>query len=207
MPVSKEYMYSERMKDQENDEYINVLSPQAKKRITLQYLEGLKPGYQEIEIFEQLARLAGLSTVEVLPIRASPQKSGKVEVLLVRRSADEPFWPNLLHVAGSIIREDDAIEHSHDYRPAISRAIEEIGGVVFAHDPVELETIHHRSYRSREVIIRFWAEVSGEPSRGEFYDAEDILNRASTLGLLDSHVEMIKQVVAAYQSSIRVRTE
>lgn len=187
------------MSTQQSSEYTAALSNQDRRQITLDYLRGLKPGYQEFEIFEQLARLSGLSTVELLPVRVSPQDTGKIEVLLVRRPVDDPFWPDLLHIVGAVIREDDVIEHSHDYRTAISRAMGEIGGLTFADSPVELETIHHRNVRSREIIIRFWVEVVGEPLHGEFFEVSDVLGRASELGLLDSHVAMIRRVVEAYR--------
>lgn len=179
---------------------IHLLTDEEKRTVALEYLKELEPGYQEIDTFTQLARLGGLDTVEVVPIRQSDTESG-TEVLLARRPMDDRFWPGLLHIAGSIIREDDPIQHEHDYDPALARAMSEMGDITFTHAPIEIETVHRRGIRGREVTVRFWGEASGQPSQaGEFYDVNDVLRRAPELGIMDSHAALIGRVADQYHS-------
>jgi hypothetical protein len=172
-----------------------------REQIALEYLSRLTPGFQKFETFKQLARLGGLDTVEILPIRESKTESG-IEALLARRPADDHFWPNLLHVAGSVVREDDPIEHIHDFDPAIDRAMKEFGGSVkLARGPLRIDLIHRRGERSREVTVRFWGEVEGEPAEsGEFYDSAHILRHAPEMGIFDDHAAFVEQVASAYRS-------
>ena len=176
-----------------------TLNESDREAIALDYLRELTPGFQKLEVFTELARLGGLDTVEVVPVRTSPDNDVSTEVLLVRRPDDDKFWPGLLHVAGSVIREDDPIAHEHDYDPALSRAMQEMGTLSFTHEPIELETVHRRGRRSREVTVRFWGEVVGHTDAGEFYDVADVLRRAPELGIKNSHAALIERVADAYQ--------
>lgn len=177
------------------------LTPEDRREIALGFLEDLTPGFQRLDVFTQLARLAGLDTVEVVPVRPQAGASGGAEVLLARRSMDEPFWPGLLHVAGACVLESDPIEHEHDFGPALRRTMKEFGSdLTFTHGPVELETVHRRGKRSREVTIRYWGEVAGEPAKGEFFDINDVLRRAPELGITKSHTALIQKVADHYNT-------
>lgn len=182
------------------NERFPFLTEADREAICIGYLKGLTPGFQKLEVFEQLARLGGLDTVEIVPFRVSPVDGKSPEVLLARRPDNDYFWPGLLHIAGSVIREDDPISHVHDFDPAINRAMSEMAGVRMTHGPVEHETVHRRGVRSREITIRFWAEVEGDSESGEFYDAADILYRAPELGIFDDHATYIERVLHVYES-------
>jgi hypothetical protein len=167
--------------------------------ITISHLESLAPGFQKFEMFKQLARLGGLDTVEIVPVRTSPEDEKSTEVLLARRPMDDQFWPGLLHIAGSVIREDDPIAHLHDWSPAISRAMAEMGGVRFMHDPVKADVVHRRGERSREVTIRYWVGVEGDTEHGEWHIAEGIQQHAEELGIFEDHAMFMRQAATAYE--------
>jgi hypothetical protein len=71
---------------------------------TASMLSKFEPGFLPYPVFEQIARLVALPIVEFIPLRL---KDNKVEVLLIDRDKDDPYWPNMLHTPGTVIRSTD----------------------------------------------------------------------------------------------------
>lgn len=73
-------------------------------------LSKLSPGYLPRPIFYEIARLVVTPIVELIPLR---RRHNDIEVLLIPRPDDDPFWPEQLHAPGTVLRSTD-IKDSFD---------------------------------------------------------------------------------------------
>ncbi|MDB5166507.1 MAG: hypothetical protein JWM37_579 [Candidatus Saccharibacteria bacterium] len=127
-------------------------------------LNKLEPGYLPPEIFFAVARLCVLTTVEMVPLR---MRNGRVEVLLTRRPADDPNWPDMLHVPGTILRPSD---EENNYHSAFDRIFQdELPGITVISRPQFLETRFHQVQRGRESALIHYVEVAGTTPEAEYY--------------------------------------
>lgn len=53
------------------------------------------------EIFNQFQKVFGGTSLEVVPIRYDTD--GKIEVFMLKRPADDPYWPDRFHVPGTMV--------------------------------------------------------------------------------------------------------
>jgi len=67
----------------------------------------LPTGLLPQELFFAISHKTVLSSIELLPIRTNSK--GESEILLTKRPADDPYWPNMWHIAGTILRPTDQI--------------------------------------------------------------------------------------------------
>jgi len=128
-------------------------------------LSKLQPGLMPFDIFHQFARIAVLPIVEVVPLRL---KDGHVEVLLVRRGADDPIWPSKLHTAGTVLR---ATDEADSFKTAFERIQTELGGTIIS-EPVFVMNSFNGLGRGREYSAIHWAECLEEPKVGAFYPVD-----------------------------------
>lgn len=130
-------------------------------------LSKLEPGFLPFDIFHEVARLVALPIIEVVPLRRAAQ--GGIEVLLLAREADDPAWPGMLHVPGTVVRASDTMGSFDD---ALKRIlVDELAGISSS-PPVFVKNIVHKQARGVEVSQIFWVEVTAEPAVGRFYNAE-----------------------------------
>mgnify|MGYP003595614565 CR=1 FL=1 len=156
------------------------------KQLLVALLQRLPEGFVPYEIFEQFARILALPIVEVVPVRSV---NNSVQVLLLSRGPDDPIWPNQLHTPGTVVRATDERQPA-----AIHSRItqEELAGTQLGELHLA-SNILHRSKRGVEQAQIYWAEVTGEPKAGEFFDAKDLPQ-----GLMDSQREFIARAVQNY---------
>lgn len=107
-------------------------------------LSQLEPGIIPLEIFEQIARLMRLPTVLLIPIK---RVDGQVYVGVVRREANDRWWPGLLHLAGTVLRSTDTME------TALQRLIETELQLSGHQPPVFHENLVHQSKRGAELQL------------------------------------------------------
>lgn len=132
-------------------------------------LSRLEPGFLPLSVFHAVARLVALPIVEVVPLRV--KSAGGVEILLLRRPADDPVWPNQLHVPGTVVRASDEPGFFDD---ALARVLaQELDGTSTS-SPVFVKSMLHMQARGMEAAQIFWVLVEGEPTEGTFYDADDL---------------------------------
>lgn len=131
-------------------------------------LKQLEPGYLPYPVFEQIARLVALPVVEFIPLRMTTE--GKVEVLLIERAADDPFWPKMLHTPGTVVRATDVHKGQQDDWQAFERIVQdELRGLKVS-SPHYVGTMFHDSKRGSELAQLYWVDVLAEPEVGRFYD-------------------------------------
>ena len=117
----------------------------------------------------------------------------KIEVLLLKREEDDPFWPGELHTPGTVIRPGDT-------EGAMYKAFERI-----IHDelrdtamsaPYFVGSLLHKSRRGTEQAQIYWVEVEGEANVGEFYPAGNL-----PTNLVESQQKFIAQAVESYKKN------
>lgn len=160
-------------------------------RNVVEGLEKLQPGLLPFEIFHAVTRVVATPIIELVPIRRN--EDNQPEVLLVRRDADDPVWPNQLHVPGTVIRGSD---EEGSFKDAFGRISKELGGIALE-DPTLVKNIIHHSGRGMEVSQIYWADISGiEQVEGEFYPADNLPD-----DLVQSQLDFIPEAVAHFISS------
>jgi hypothetical protein len=158
-------------------------------------LANFEPGFLPYPVFEQIARLVALPIVEFVPLR---KNGSSVEVLLVERTADDPFWPGLLHTPGTVIRATDLSDGKQENWPAFQRILEdELKGTKVS-SPHYVGSIFHRSKRGVEQAQLYWVEVLEDPKVGKFYSTYELPG-----GLIESQVSFIIEAVRHFEQQFR----
>lgn len=160
---------------------------------TAQLLAQLEPGFLPYPIFEQVARLVVLPILEFIPLR---RRDGAIEVLLIAREADDPFWPGMLHTPGTVVRATDLNESAETNWPAFERIIQdELKGTTVG-SPQYVGSQFRRSKRGIEQAQLYWVEVIGEPKIGSFYAIDKL-----PADLIEAQRGFIEEAVRHYKTA------
>ena len=148
-------------------------------------LSRLQPGFLPYPIFEQIARIVALPIIEFIPLRFNPDR--QVEVLLLRRSDEDPLFAGLMHTPGTVVRADDETKGEMHAHTAFERLLnDELGGVSVS-APEYVGSIFHSSIRGVEQAQLFWVEVlEQDPAIGEFWPVDSLPS-----SLIDSQRDFI----------------
>jgi hypothetical protein len=153
-------------------------------------LKKLEPGFQPYPVFEQIARIITLPVYELVPLRES--KDGELEILLLNRGPDDPYWPNMLHTPGTVMRASD-VQGGGENQTSHQRIVnDELQGTQLGSSHFVCNVLHE-SKRGTEQAQVFWAEVIGEPKVGNFYPVSDLPEI-----LIDSQKHFIQAVIDDY---------
>ena len=163
----------------------------ADMRAVANLLKSLEPGFLSYPIFEQIARLVTLPVIEFIPLR---QNEERTEVLLIQRAADDPFWPDMLHTPGTVIRATDLHRPEDDNWGAFQRILHDELLDTEVSVPHYVGSIFHASKRGTEQAQLYWIEVMGEPRVGTFYDVTEL-----PASLIDSQVTFIQQAAKDFR--------
>lgn len=176
------------------------LTPEQTEAVAANYLASLEPGALPFPTFIQIARLAVLNTLEVGFVKPF-EEQGNTRVLLTQRPSTDKFWPNQWHIPGAVVLASDPVKHDHDYDAALGRVRDEAGGSLhMIGDPLEFDTVRRMGLRGSEITVRMLAETEGDPDKGEFFDARDVLKNPPKGGLVHSHEDAIAKIAAAHRS-------
>lgn len=128
-------------------------------------LKTLEPGLLPLEIFYEVARLAVLPAVEVVPLRV---RDGVVEVFLTQRPNNDPFWPGEWHNPGAIVRPTD---ESGSFTSAFKRVCNGELGLPAYSDPVFVSSWLWHCLRGSAVSLIHWLDVTDVDIRvvGQFF--------------------------------------
>lgn len=128
-------------------------------------LKKLDIGLLPLEVFYEISRITCNVAYEIVPLRL---RNGKVQILLTRRAADDPFWPNLLHSTGTIMRASD------DFKSAKERLLaDELPGIKYKGEPVFVYNSAGTTARGSCVAIFHYLETISSPV-GEWYDIDNL---------------------------------
>lgn len=156
------------------------------KLVTL--LRKLQPGFQEYEVFEQMARIMVLPGVEFVPLRIN--QHGRAEVLLLKREPSDRIWPGKVHTPGTIIRATDIEAGLESVFHRIKT--DELGDTKIS-EPHFVCNILHQSRRGGEQAQVYWVEVLEDSKVGTFYETDNLPPE-----LIDSQTEFIKLAVDSF---------
>lgn len=119
------------------------------------------------ELFYFIAGAFPMVAVETVAWRL-PRSRGGIEVLLSRRPPLDPFWPNLWHVPGTIVR-------NHEEFTAGFRRIEHEIGAAFSGTPQFVRAINFsRTKRGHVISLVFTGQLKNAPSAGTFFPTRDL---------------------------------
>jgi len=140
------------------------------------HLNAISPGRYPLELFRALKRHVTQGTVELVCLRGPEDE---VEGLMTQRSPDDPDWPDMWHVPGSVIDPDDDVKDVDDYHEAFERVLdgELDGSLQIVEGPFKLTTQLRPSPRGLELAVVHWAQVTGDPSVERFFNVEAEIRR------------------------------
>lgn len=121
---------------------------------TAAVLHRLQPGFLPLELFLEVTRLCATPIVELVPLR---HKQGATEVLLFRRPADDPNWPNQLHTPGTVIRATDV---GNGLAAPFARLYGDELCVKPSAEPVHAKTTLHTFNRGTEFAAVFYIDLA-----------------------------------------------
>lgn len=195
----------------------DVLSVINRSSEAAQLLRGLEPGYQTLELFTELARLATMSTVELVPLKFS-SSTERTEVLLLQRPATDPWWPNQWHVPGTVISPTDPIPQDEDidfddpdfnpvdsYGSSVARLIDKEfeGKIKVIHGPRFLEARYRAGKRGHDSTIMLWGGIENTddlPSSSQLFDVESVASRQTGIDLIVGHAGLVERAAQAYKA-------
>lgn len=148
-------------------------------------LAQLEPGRLPYDIFAEVCRLTVTPVLEIVCFRRDDL--GNVEVALLKRSADDPNWPNMYHVPGAVITSTD-VDTGLD--EAVDRVCTEKLSVNNMNKPKFVMNGLCKVKRGVELAVVFTIEVEGEIAGGQFHNV-DILPG----NLIEGHDTFISQAL------------
>jgi hypothetical protein len=119
-------------------------------------------------------------------------RTGAIEVLLVKHSADAYRWANMWHVPITTLRDPN-----EDRETVFSRIFSrDMRGVVPTTEPVHTETAVYHTAHGKEVASVHYVEVVGMPiaTNSGFHPATDL-----PADLLEHQMPSVVRAAAAYQ--------
>lgn len=151
-------------------------------------LKKLEPGFLPPPLFHEITRLTTAPIIEIVPLR---RHSNVTEVLLLKRDADDPVWPDKLHTPGTVVRATDTLQVAQE------RILnKELSGIEVS-KPKFVTNIMHHSGRGMEASQIYWVEVKGETNIGKFYDLEHLPDN-----LVQTQLDFITRAVADYEAQL-----
>lgn len=149
---------------------------------TVTYLASLEPGKLPLDVFNQFARLMVTPVVEVVPFYKGIDKP--LRVYLLKRSADDPLWPNMYHVPGSTVLSNDT---PGSFADALQRALSNRLVALEPFNLTHIETRLCRVSRGLEVAIVYSTELKLPPEENSLYSFE-----ALPENIIEGHEDFIK---------------
>lgn len=132
-------------------------------------LSQLEPGQLPFDIFSEVCRLTVTPVLEAVCFRRN--NMGKLEVALLKRSEDDPNWPNMYHVPGAVIT---PIDINMGLERIVNRICSEKLSVISEKKPIFVMNDLCKVKRGVELAIVFAVEVDAKITEGQFYDTNTL---------------------------------
>lgn len=128
-------------------------------------LSELEPGYIPEPLFSEMSRLVVRPAIELVPFKKG--EDGSIKVLMIKRPPEDPFWPNELHVPGTVLLPSDTIEEAFGRlsKKEVKSPLE---------NPKFVDFVLHQTRRGKELALVHWVEIDEEPQEGRFYDVSNL---------------------------------
>jgi len=189
-------------------EQLDAATPEQLAELAAACLERFEPGFLPGPIFEQVARLSVLSTVEVFAIDTEdPTNPG---VLYTRRPETDKWWPGQLHIPGSALLASDEPQDVHDFSEPIMRVFEkELHNSLRRRGPlIPFDIQRRKGPRGKELTPFFWTEVelvpgAQLPDDARFFKAAELEEDTPQNIFIDTHAISGLMAIAAYRNSLQ----
>ena len=122
-----------------------------------------------LPIFLEIYKIVVLTTVEIVPLI---KNGDSIKVLLTKRGANDPTWPNLYHIPGTVLRSSDKIGSFADAYKRI--LINELKNIKTLNIPTLIEPILRDLGRGKEVTLLHWTLIKNKPSVGRLFDINNL---------------------------------
>lgn len=130
-------------------------------------LSNQSSGYLPYQLLIEFSKFMVVPIIEVIPL--CKNMDGEIKILLLKRSSDDPFWPNKLHTPGTIVRVNDL-----SLNDAFDRIKNEIGTTT-TNPPTFFQNYYRASERSKEAAMCYWIELNEhEKTNGEWYRSNNL---------------------------------
>ncbi len=132
-----------------------------------EYLRSFQGELLPEPIFYAIAETMALPYVELVIFNAHAQH--QQQVLLTRRGENDPYFPNLWHVPGTLLQSSDVTFHGTDLGVAIARLLnEELQGLEVKH--LTFSGFHfHKVARGVGLSLVLTALAENEPKAGQYH--------------------------------------
>lgn len=157
-------------------------------KTTTELLKKLEPGILPFPIFNEITRVFVASIIEIVPLR---ENNGITQVLLVRREADDPFWPSMWHTPGTVLR---ATDKKGDLNDAFRRILVNELECYEELTPTFVNIRFSQSTRGSEFSAIFIIDLKEESKNGEWFDVNNLPKE-----LVKSQEELIKIAVNGFK--------
>ncbi len=135
----------------------------------VELLHKLRPGFLPKEIFFEIIRLIPAAIVDIVPLI---EINNELQVLLIERESDDPFFGGQVHIPGTSLRSTDA---KGNFKSAFDRIIQgELKGVSVISEPVFCGSSFHDTTRGSELTLIHWVLVDQTINIGKFYLVNDL---------------------------------
>lgn len=180
----------------------DVTEPKLKEAVgVLRAFRDHGDGYLPRELFDAISGISVTATVELVSFVKRP--SG-LHVALTKREADDPFWPNMWHSPGSVIRPSDGA----GFNDTVERIHQkELGNIEIIDGPHPFKTTHRATeevVRGPELSQYMWMTIK-DPEMHDGHHFEGIIAPVEALPepLMSHHHALIQDAIRAYNNSQR----
>lgn len=177
-----------------------------KEDLVVEILGKLDPKELPPRLFHAVERITALTAIETVFLR---ERKGQLEVLLLKRSDNDLYYPGMWHSPGSILRGDDDPERARitgnsfeilklkgfliNYWKPFLRILDGELGVWFAQSPKFVGTMLYATPRGLEHGVVFLCECDREPKKGTWYSLDRLPEN-----MVAHHHELIRTAVDAF---------
>ena len=159
-------------------------------RTTTQNLQNFEPGFLPKEMFYELSRICVLCAVDIAVLR---KRKSENQILLTRRPDNDPYWPSMYHIPGTILRYDDAkLGRDHAFKRLIT---DEYTGLEFRTKPKFVNYYLNIDKRGAVLALLFKTELKKPENQkiGKWFDLTDLpknllKSQYEEINLLEQHL-------------------
>jgi len=118
-----------------------------------------------LPIFLEIYKLIVPATIEIVPFY---QDKKTLKILLVKRPKNDPTWPNLYHLPGTVVRQSDKINSFNNPFKRILGG--ELKNTKTIGNPVLIKPLFRNLGRGKEITLLHWVLIKNKPTIGKLFE-------------------------------------
>lgn len=176
------------------------------EELVVEILSKLDPKELPARVFHAVERITALTAIETVFLR---KREGQLEILLLKRSDNDSYYPGMWSIPGSMLRGGDDPERVRitgnsfeilklkgfliNYWKPFLRILDDELGVWFAQSPKFVGTVLYSTPRGFEHGVVFLCECDREPKEGIWCRLDQLPEN-----MVAHHHELIRMAVDAF---------